>query len=209
MRKHGVHNFTFEVIFCTKDINNLESIEDFFIKQYDSIKEKNGYNMIFVKESRKYIRDLMKKQWSNPITRQKRLKIQADVAKSRQIPIIAVDVYNGDIKEYQSVNGAIRAGFSGSAITECLKKRTKVGQGFVWLYKNTDNTWDYKSEAEQLLGGFKRDFLIPILGWNDSGEKIEFKDSFALKPQGFEPKAVRRVCRGERKQYKGYYWRFK
>lgn len=209
MRKYGKQQFHFEVIFCTKDLEGLEIIEDLFIKEYNSLNGDNGYNMIPAFYHRPLVSRFMKKEWSDPVKRKKRLKIQSDVARSRRIMIISVDIYSGEIKEYSSVNNAVRSGFSAGSITQSLKGRTRVGQGYVWFYKKDDNLDVYKLQAEKILGGFKNDFLIPIIGQSSQGSLINVENSFKLKELGFEPKAVLRVCRGKRLTYKGYYWKFK
>jgi len=209
LRKHGKENFKFEILFCTRNIDNLEIIENDFITIYNSLNFKTGYNMIPSFYNRPLVSKIMKEQWANPIIRAKRMQIQKTVAESRQIPIVAINIYDGHIKEYISINNAIRQGFSGSCITESLKQRAKIGQEYVWFYKKDSDLSSYVLLAEKIIGGFKRDFLIPIEGWNNEGKRMYFESSLALRNTEFEPKAVRRVCKGERTKYKGFYWQYK
>ena len=210
MNRHGADKFKMEVIFCTNFIDQLGIIEDEFMVAYNSMVP-NGYNLISAAGTREHISDMMVKEWQNPEQRQKRTKtLTKFIMETKAIPIVSINQYTGEYKEYESVNEAVRDGFSPSGITEVLKARTKTGQEFIWLYKKDFTKQELIEQAKQILGGsFKEDFLKPIIGWNDSGEKLYFESSLAIRGSQFEPKAVRRVCLGKRISYKGYYWKFK
>ena len=48
MRKYGIENFLFEVIYCSKEKDYIISMEEFFIREYDTITDNGkGYNCTY------------------------------------------------------------------------------------------------------------------------------------------------------------------
>lgn len=71
IRKHGIENFTFEIIYQSIDKDHcLNEMETYFINQYDSIK--NGYNSISGGQSREGFKN---KTPNRPWTEEERKKI--------------------------------------------------------------------------------------------------------------------------------------
>jgi group I intron endonuclease len=152
----------------------------------------------------------LQKRWSRPGEKERASESGKLSNKDRERPIIAVNVYSGDVISFASVHDAMRSGFSASCITQSLKLRVKTGQDHVWFYKTTEDTDFYKNEAlKRLDHPFKTEFTKPILGVNiETGDVVKFNTTLEVNSQGFKPKEVIRVLRGHRKSAHGYYWKF-
>lgn len=206
IRKYGFDNFKFEIICSVIDYNYADEIEQWFIDHFNSIK--NGYNAVGVlKGSRELVSRVMKDEWAKPQVRKKRIENMRDGSQKKKI--ISVSIHSGQYRIYKSVHEALRDGFSTSCIYACLNNEAKKGQGYCWFYYEQQNPKLYVEKAKQLLGEFKSEYYRPIKAINkETGKELMFKNTFALKDQGFEAKAVRRVLRGEREGYKGFYWMY-
>lgn len=212
MNKHGEKNFKIEEICTVLDISFLNATEEYFINLFNTYQPK-GYNLINpnrTEDLAKITSAYMLKAWADPEIRKRREKSNQKAGESQAIPIVAVSIYDGSIKFYDRVHDARRDGFSVSSIYSALNEQAKTGQKQCWFYKTVEDTNFYKKAAMDLIGSFKHDFLLPIEGTNvQTGEKIYFDNCEDLTNKGWKPKNIRRVIKGERIQYGGYYWKFK
>jgi len=212
IRKYGENNFTIKEICTILNKNDIEKIELYFINLFNTL-HPFGYNTADPERWEKlseHNSKFMLEQWSNPEIRSRRLAKKYESGASQAIPIVAVSIYNGEVIFYDRVHDAGRAGFSISSIYSCLNEKVKTGQKYCWFYKINDDPSFYKNKALELLGEFKEDFLKPIIGTNiETGKQEFFRDCEELAAKGWQVKAVRRVLRGQRNSYLGYYWRYK
>lgn len=56
-------------------------------------------------------------------------------AKSRRIPVIGINIENGEVLELNSVKQGEEFGFHSGNITQCCQGKRKTHKGFKWFYK--------------------------------------------------------------------------
>lgn len=212
IRLHGEKNFKIEELCSVLVEKDLEQIELDYINKYECFSPK-GYNMIDPNRyelAREMNKEFMLKQWADPKIREERLKPKYDMAAAQAIPIVAVSIYDGSVKFYDRVHDARRDGFAVSSIYACLNNEAKTGQKNCWFYKTEKSSEFYKQKALDLVGEFKTDFLKEIIGTHiETGRQEYFTNCQDLADKGFLVKAVRRVLRGGRESFNGYYWKYK
>lgn len=207
IRKYGKENFNFEVICSVLDIDDLEIMEEEFIKEYNTMED--GYNTVLPTKTLQFLSKMMKQDWKGP-NRAKRLTGVKNGGQKRRLPVVGVNIHSGAIIKFSNV-GSVGNEFTFSSIFCSLKRKVLTGQNHIWFYQDTRTDQQYIDEAKQLLGGaFKTNFLIPIIGWNESGT-IKFPNTLTETFIGtpFQAKGIRRLCLGLRIcKYKGYYWKW-
>lgn len=221
IKKYGRENFEVEIICSVLDKKYLDDVEQFFIEYYQSMKPK-GYNAVGVlKGSRDLITEVMKKEWSNPESRQNRVEKMIEGSQHRFEPIVSVHIQTAEVKYYESVHAAIRDGVAVSAIYFCLNgsgkngKKDKTGQKRCWFRKEEGLTdQDYQNKASELIGGFRTDFTIPIIATNiKTNIEREFKNVYECSEfLNIKVKNIRRHIKGDvgyNNHVKGYKFRYK
>ncbi|PCI45875.1 MAG: hypothetical protein COB41_00355 [Proteobacteria bacterium] len=207
MRKYGLDSFKFEVIFIVTNLSYIDEIEDYFIKIYNCIGSK-GYNTMGVSfGNRQHIKASMRKEWSDPTKRRKRILAMIEGSRSRFKPVTSVCINSGKIYKYESVHSANRDGFSFSSIYNCLNNKAKTGQKRCWFYdKGEPDTFFIKNTLHKIKK-FHKERIVPFYGQNKDSI-IKFNFSKELKHTIFEWKGVHRSIK-EGRMYKGFRWFWK
>jgi group I intron endonuclease len=152
----------------------------------------------------------MKAEWAKPEKRVQRIKAMRDGASHRFRPVVAVSIIDGSVRFFENVCDTRRAGFSASGMYESIKGICKTSQKHCWFYKTTDDESYYKEQALSILGSFKSDWARPIIKIDPNTlQEMDYANIQAVKVDGFQPKQVARVLRGERKIARGFIWKFK
>lgn len=117
-------------------------------------------------------------------------------AKSKYV--FQFDLEGNLIAEYGGVREAARqTGLSNSVIAKAAAGLRRQYAGYVWSYEET-----FPGYTSEIAERFKKG---PILMYDLQGNLIQrFENSKELKDAGLSQISVNRVCRGERKTYKGY-----
>ncbi len=102
-----------------------------------------------------------KSNWKNLPGKDDRLQKMRSGSSHRFKPIVSVSIITGEVKFYENIHDAIRAGFSTSSIYSCLNGKTKTGQKFCWFRKTQDNNEYYIDLAKKLIGQFKSKNITP------------------------------------------------
>ena len=130
--------------------------------------------------------------------RNRKPKASGDYANS--IKVYQFDLDGNFIAEYGSVAEAGRAiGKHPCCIHKVIDGIMKSYEGYYW---NTEKKFDYNPEHKRV---FKKGAILKL---DDSGNVVErYTDVRKLEADGYRQISVNRVCRGERKTYKGFSWK--
>ena len=162
IRKYGIENFIFEVIYKTDNEIEIYEKEQYYIQLYDTIL--NGYNISVGGEGHsKYPTELILKYWEEGktcteianilgcqiTTISNRLKgngidqeqiysrLSQTNKKNNSNPILQFDLNNNLIKEWNSsVEIEKILGYNSSNIRSCCRGKIKTAYGYVWKRKN-------------------------------------------------------------------------
>lgn len=117
-------------------------------------------------------------------------------AKSKYV--FQFDLEGNLIAEYGGVREAERkTGLAGNCISKAATGKLRQYAGYVWSYEE-----EFPGYTSEIAERFKKG---PILMYDLQGNLIQrFENSKELKDAGLSQISVNRVCRGERKSYKGY-----
>lgn len=120
----------------------------------------------------------------------------ADNVKSKTV--YQYDLEGNFIAEYGGAREAARiTGLSGHSISKAATGKLRQYAGYVWSYEKK-----FKGYTSEIAESFKKG---PILMYDLQGNLIRrFENSKELKDAGLSQISINRVCRGERKSYKGY-----
>lgn len=216
IRKYGRENFKIEVLFQTFSLKDMELMENEFIKLYDSLTP-HGYNNKSggrygtpTKLGKRSMSKSHKKFWKKmtPQQKQERLQLMTEGSAYRARPIIGVNRFDLSIKEYSTISSYIKEGLSWGSLNATLKGENKHSYNYCWFYKTHNDIELYKEEAIKRLGHmYKPNDIKRIVGQKDD-IILEFNTLNEVVLKGFDKKSVRRVLKGERKEHKGYLWRF-
>lgn len=135
-----------------------------------------------------------------------RIKAMEDASAWRAKPLVAVSRFDGSIKEFKTVNQAIKAGYTWGSVRQSLTRECKHAYDMCWFYK--DESINYLEESKKILGSLYSDTNIKPFTATNGGEVIKFNKLDDVTVQGFDKKAVRQVLTGRRKSYKNYTWKF-
>ena len=164
IRKYGINNFSFEIIYSTEDEKEIFDKEKYYIQFYDSVNK--GYNISLGGEGNsKYKTEDILKYWEQGKTCQEisdilgcqittvsnRLKgcgiTQEDIIKRVSLlqkkinadPILQFDLQDNFIKEWSSSKEIERTlGYSSNNIRSCCRGSLKTAYGYKWKRKNTE-----------------------------------------------------------------------
>ena len=190
--KYGENNFDFYIIEkCDK--NFLKEREKYYIEKYKTNNRVYGYNKTSGGDG---VKDL---------SFESREKISISETK---FPIVCLNLDGTFVKEYRNCNEAAKF-LKGRAenIRECCKKRYgyKTQYGYIWMYKDEYlksryNLDDYKySRYSKKIDVYTLDGKF--VNTYDSGREVE-------RQLGINYRNVSQVCRGDKRQSKGYICRF-
>lgn len=209
IRKYGIDNFKLEYLASSLTYDYLEELEDFFINDYDSLKK--GYNSVPAGKNRELIVNYMKLEWMKPEQRQLRLSRMIEGSVHRCKPIIAISIYDGHEKIYESTRKIRQEKLSLTDIYHSLKGKTVKSQGYVWFYYDSQKPISYYRDlAEQRLGRFKTEYNQVVIATHVlTGEVIEYPTLFSIVEKGYKIKEVNRVLHGKYETHKKYRWSFK
>lgn len=118
----------------------------------------------------------------------------------QSIKVYQFDLDGNFIAEYGSVAEAGRAiGKHPCCIRKVMDGIMKSYEGYYW---SAEKVFAYNPEHKRV---FKKGAILKL---DDSGNVIErYTDVRKLEADGFRQISVNRVCRGERKTYKGFHWK--
>ena len=88
-------------------------------------------------------------------------------------------------------------------ITECCRGERRTALGFIWKFKKVDTV---ESEVNKK---YSRISFNKLIAYNDNGEYFEFKtmkEAYQFLNESNKGK-INAVLKGERKMYKGYFWK--
>lgn len=164
IRKYGINNFSFDIIYTTKNEEEIYEKEKYYIQLYDSIN--NGYNISFGGEGNsKYKTNDILEYWNQGKTCQEisnilgcqittvsnRLKgcgiTQEDITKrisslQKKInadPILQFDLQGNFIREWNSsIEIERELGYYSSNIRSCCRGKIKTAYGYIWKRKNKE-----------------------------------------------------------------------
>lgn len=119
-----------------------------------------------------------------------------------------VDQYNlnGElIKSWKSMRDVERElNISASSIAKCCKGIYKTSKGFVWRYnKEAFTKFDLKKYSQKSR-------MLKVKQYNKDGVLLKIWDgiSIAAKELNLGTSTISRCCKGQRKSYGGYVWRY-
>lgn len=106
------------------------------------------------------------------------------------------------IREWKSVNEAMRNGYSGGAIIKCCKNLKNH-------ISHRECLWSYKKELPQKLDYYKDKQSIQVNAFDDNNNIImSFKSFSEAQRNGYDDRGIRRCINGITRKYKGYIWKY-
>lgn len=188
--KDGIQNFLFEIVeLCERDI--LIQVEQKYLDQYRCWDREIGYNIAKIAGNTtgcfhtEESKELIKKN-NKAATEEVRQKMK--------------DYWsNPENRKYQSEK---RKQYLSSK-----QNRDKLKSSLVEYYKNNPDKKLYGDKNPSYGLKFRNKYVErvdPI-----TGEIKEYQSVRDTKKDGYQPSSVGKVCRGELKTHRGYYWKFK
>lgn len=116
---------------------------------------------------------------------------------SLSIPVIQLDLFGNVVKVWYSATEAAEiGGFDSSCISDCCKHKRRIHNKYQWIYKseyNKDKDYEYTPDGTnmQIYIAFNKDNSIYGI----------YSSSIELKLDGFNPKNVIQVCKGQKKSH--------
>lgn len=150
--KYGKENFKFEVIYSAFTMNDLNVMEEFFIKYYRSLAP-TGYNLISGGKNHRRSKEMKKRQSD---------KMKGRKFHSRRRGIIATNLTTKEKLEVEVVKDFLNHGFTKSDLSNIRwmlvpNSHKKSVKGWSFKYKSQGNSdlisESKNSEAVQRLGG--------------------------------------------------------
>jgi hypothetical protein len=141
-----------------------------------------------------------------------RIKAMREGTKHRQKSIISVHTQTGIATVYAGVHEMVRLSSKAiSSVYACLNGKAKTGQKYCWFYYDPIlGEKYYIHKAENLIGGFKKSFTVPLVGIF-SGKEYAFDNvQKASEFTKLKVKTIRRHLRADR-GYAGFIkgWKFR
>lgn len=123
-------------------------------------------------------------------------------------PFYQVDKECNIIKEYNCLREAEEIGYNERMISECYRNLRNSYKGYIWILKE-----NYKSlsieKCKQLLSKSKP-ISLPVQQYDLKNKLInEYEKLEHVKKDGYSPVSVGDCCKGRKKQYKGFIWKYK
>lgn len=166
IKKHGKHNFKIEVLACATNLNDLNYLESYFIKEYNSLAP-NGYNLTTGGDNFKCSEETCKKMSKSRtgLPRYNRRGVKFSEARKEKLrmaklgtkqtkehirnailgrigkklkPIIAIHQTTNEIIYFSGIKFAVAYGFSKSNIHLSLKLN-KPYKNYKFQYKEISN----------------------------------------------------------------------
>lgn len=230
--KHGHNNFKIEWIASAFNKEDLDWLEEYLIKDYNSISP-NGYNIKnggsstqFTKEHKQIMSEAQLKRYKK-MTKDEKRKQTSHLrlyTKTIEKPITAINLTTKDIIHFNSITELIKAGFSHSQVYKSLKYYG-TSKGYYFFYTNNHTINDMFKLAIQQEADIKKSkkdsrkkAMISMKDHIDSQkipyiaispktfEYIIFESFSQATTNGFNSDAIRRGNRGEKRTSKGYHF---
>lgn len=126
-------------------------------------------------------------------------------------PVLQFDLQGNFIREYENAREVFRLNnYLPSCITLCCNQKFKVSYNYIWIFKKDFSEEILKKRVEKAKSFYMSNLKICqydkngtfIKEWNNSAEIMH---SLKLKAST----DILRCCRGQRKSFHGYIWRYK
>lgn len=203
MRKYGIENFSFEVLFQTEcEEEKIRQIEHEYIIKYSSVSP-YGYNQT--------------DNTSHPINSIEAYKKMSETKRNNAKQVAEIDENNNIIKIWRSiVDCAEELSLNEKHIAGCCRgeRKTTGGKRFFWLDENNHliipeyNRDLYKGEkgTTQVQSTSRKVSKIDI----KTLQVIETYDTLALaaRENNCDSSGIAKVCRGKRKTCGGFIWKY-
>ena len=123
-------------------------------------------------------------------------------------PVLQFTLDGEFVREWPSIHEVGRNGFAQGNVSACCRGEYKTAYGYVWRYKGLiyEEEINYKTPSQRTAEARSK----PLLQYTLDGEFVcEWASTRECGRNGFDQSAVSACCRGKRKSYKGYIWKYK
>lgn len=198
--KYGKECFIFKKL---KDFNTLEEMnkaEVEYIKKYDLLDSKNGYNIHVGGNSFKHTKESRKK-----------------IAKSNEVSVVSKCLKTGEIKFYNRIKDVEKDGFSPKSISNACVGRNLTYKNKVWAYKS-----DYDKNSDIIENKYKKwkynnvkarpNNYKKVYGMSLKNKEVRKYNAIEyVKKDGFQSQTVSKCCNSdsENKTCNNWVWSFK
>ncbi len=200
IRKHGFHQFEFQVLERVDNERDLIAREQHYIDLLQPLVPK-GYNVSPTAGSCLGLTP-------SPSTR--KLLSEAHMGKIGH-PVVQLNAKTGAfVAEYQSVSAAARAvGIVGSHIQQVCQGEDVTAAGYQWCFTENYDPASYQVRHRQARGG-PRGTHRPVVQYDGDGKQLRVWDNppAAARALGLHPDSIRYACRGKLKTAAGFRWSF-
>ena len=122
-------------------------------------------------------------------------------------PFYQLDRDGNIIKRYNCQREAVENGFSERLVSECLRNLRTKHKGYLFCYIEDINKYT-KDFCNELFDRKVLPVKAPILQYTLDGKFVNRYEKLADVPDGFIKTSIGDCCKGRKKQYKGYLWRY-
>lgn len=123
-------------------------------------------------------------------------------------PFYQIDKDCNIVKEYNCIREAEEDGYNERMISECCRHLRNNYKGYIWIQKDEYQTLS-AGKCKQLLSKTKP-ISLPVQQYTLDNVLIkEYEKLEHVKNDGFSPCSVGDCCKGRKRQYKGYIWKYK
>ena len=151
----------------------------------------------------KYISDPLE------LTEEYFLDIQEKHKNRKNKEFAQVDINGNAIKIYSSIREAERDGWHERMISECLSGTRLSYKGYLWILLSKLDKYT-PDICYKLLTQKKKAAVKPVVQYDLEGNFIREYNSLAdTTKEGFNKSTIRDCCVGNKKQYKGFIWKYK
>lgn len=190
--KYGKENFKFYIIIeCSK--SELNELEICYIKKFDSINKKYGYNLTKGGDKKvQFTYDVLEKISNS----------------SSKFPVLQFTLDGILVNQYKNCNVAAKElNLESKRLYQCCQnnERYKTAYGYIWIYEHNYKIYEFSVENYK-----KKPFTKTVAQYDKENNLINKYDSGidASIKTGINIKSIYKVCRGERKSIHGYVFKF-
>ena len=121
-------------------------------------------------------------------------------------PFFKIDKNGEIVEKYNCQREAVEEGYCERLISECLHKTRNKHKGYLWVFVD-EYDYNNKDYYIKLFNSKEKKSELPILQIKDGVVVNKYKRLKDL-PDEFEKNTVSDVCKGRKKQHKGYLWKY-
>jgi group I intron endonuclease len=194
--KYGEENFVFKKIQDFNTLQEMNKAEVEYIKKYNLLSNKNGYNL---------------QEGGNSFRHTKEAKEK--ISRSNEVSVVSKCLKTGELKIYNRIKDVKKDGLNPKSISNACTGKNLTYKNKVWVYKSDYNIifkkyYKYKNRNVKVRPkNYKKVYGMCMI----TKEIREYSAVDHVERDGFTNQAVRKCCKKNtpNKTHKNWVWSFK